>query len=76
MLPPDGTQRSLYMSSEFFGGLEHRLSDGESVGTESNKFSADSNLLAYVVTKDNSTSYKTYVYDKSNRDKTSPGCSL
>jgi hypothetical protein len=39
-------------------------------------WSADTNLLAYVVTNDNSTSYKTYVYDKSNRDKTSPGCSL
>jgi hypothetical protein len=40
------------------------------------KWSADTNLLAYVVTKDNSIGYKTYVYDKSDRDKTHPGCTL
>jgi hypothetical protein len=37
---------------------------------------ADPNLLAYVVTKDNSTSYQTYVYDKGDRTDDSPGCDL
>lgn len=42
---------------------------------------ADPNMLAYVTTKDGSStttydSYSTYVYDKSERDRTSPGCDL
>lgn len=37
---------------------------------------ADTDMLAYIVTKDNSTQYHTYVYDKSKRTSTSPGCDL
>jgi len=42
---------------------------------------ADANMLAYITTKDADSSYhhdaySTYVYDKSNRNKTSPGCDL
>ena len=41
---------------------------------------ADANLLTYVTTKDKdlgySDAYSTFVYDKSNRSSTSPGCDL
>jgi hypothetical protein len=46
------------------------------IDSSNDRWSADSKLLAYVVTKDESTSYHTYVYDKSNRNRTSPGCDL
>jgi hypothetical protein len=46
------------------------------ISSSNSHFTADTNLLAYIVTKDESTSYKTYIYDKSNRNRTSPGCDL
>ena len=37
---------------------------------------ADPNMLVYIVTKDESAQYHAYVYDKSERDSESPGCTL
>ncbi|HYJ83657.1 MAG TPA: hypothetical protein VEW26_12555 [Allosphingosinicella sp.] len=68
--PDDGPMDQRMLSDpdrSFISGL---------IGSSNSNWSADTNLLAYVVTNDNTTSYKTYVYDKSNRGKTSPGCSL
>lgn len=68
--PEDDTMDERTLSTadrEFITGL---------IGSSNTHFTADTKMLAYIVTKDGTSAYHTYVYDKSNRNRTSPGCDL
>lgn len=68
--PVDDTMDERTLSGPDRTFIQNITSNGIPNGT------VDPNLMAYVTTKDNDTSYHTYVYDKSNRTRTSSGCDL